>query len=77
MGYFREYDYRRLQHDGGSNLRLNQHREHDGRAFYLHPLNPAYEDSPAEGVVVGYLVGIVRMAGSKKVTVYDATGIIP
>ena len=51
--------------------------KHDGRQFFLHPLNPAYDDEPAQGQVVGYLVGIVRMMGSKKVTVYDAHGITP
>jgi SOS-response transcriptional repressor LexA len=51
--------------------------KHDGKGFILHPLNPAYEDVPALGTCLGYLVGIVREVGSRKVTVYDSTGIRP
>ena len=51
--------------------------KHDGKGFILHPLNPAYEDVPAIGTCLGYLVGIVREVGSRKVTVYDSTGIRP
>ncbi len=51
--------------------------KHDGKIFVLHPLNPAYEDEQAEGEVVGFLVGIVRQDGSKRVTVYDSHGIRP
>lgn len=51
--------------------------KHDGTDFYLHPLNEKYQDCPAEGDVIGYLVGIVRQQGSRHVTVYDATGIRP
>lgn len=51
--------------------------KHDGKGFVLHPLNSAYEDCPATGECVGYLVGIVREIGSRKVTVYDSTGIRP
>lgn len=51
--------------------------KHDGENFVLHPLNPAYPDEKAEGSMVGYLVGIVREQGSKRVTVYDAHGIRP
>lgn len=51
--------------------------KHDGRDFILHPLNPKYEDQVAEGSYVGYLVGIVREAGTREVTVYDSKGIRP
>jgi transcriptional regulator with XRE-family HTH domain len=51
--------------------------KHDGTNFILHPLNSAYEDEPATGSMVGYLVGIVREQGSKRVTVYDPGGIRP
>lgn len=51
--------------------------KHDGRGYILHPLNPAYEDQPADGDVLGYLVGIVRHIRSKRVTVYDEHGITP
>lgn len=51
--------------------------KHNGREFILHPLNPAYDDVPAIGCVVGYLVGIVREQGSRRVTVYDSHGITP
>jgi SOS-response transcriptional repressor LexA len=52
--------------------------KHDGSDYVLHPLNPKYEDEVDEGgEQIGYLVGIVRIHGSKKVTVYDETGIVP
>ena len=51
--------------------------KHNGDGFILHPLNDSYKDEPALGTVVGFLVGIVRQMGSKKVTVYDAYGILP
>jgi DNA-binding XRE family transcriptional regulator len=51
--------------------------KHDGREFILHPLNPKYEDEVATGTSVGYLVGIVREQGSRRVTVYDSHGIMP
>lgn len=50
---------------------------HNGRIFVLHPLNPEYEDEPAEGTVLGYLIGIVRQIGSGRWTRYDPYGIIP
>ena len=59
------------------NLVTIKELKHDGKAFILHPLNPAYEDVPATGISLGYLVGIVREIGSRKVTVYDSTGIRP
>lgn len=49
--------------------------KHDGERFMLHALNPGYNAEPARGTVVGYLVGIVREQGSRKVTVYDPSGI--
>jgi len=49
--------------------------KHDGNKFVLHPENPSYEDVEARGLCIGYLVGIVREVGSKRVTVYDPTGI--
>jgi SOS-response transcriptional repressor LexA len=51
--------------------------KHDGQDYYLHPLNPKYEDCRPEGTCVGYLVGIVRWKGSKKTTEYDGNGIYP
>lgn len=51
--------------------------KHDGEAYYLHPINPRYDVERAEGSMVGYLVGIVREQGSRRVTVYDAHGIRP
>jgi len=52
--------------------------KHDGQNFILHPLNSKYQDEIIDGgEQVGYLVGIIRQQGSKKVTVYDATGITP
>ena len=54
-----------------------KHLRHDGNNYLLSPVNPAYESVPAEGQQVGYLVGIVRENGSRRTTVYDATGIRP
>jgi SOS-response transcriptional repressor LexA len=51
--------------------------KHDGERFFLHPLNPAYSDTPADGTCMGYLVGIVRRWGSREITVYDPNGIHP
>ena len=52
--------------------------KHDGKDYILHPLNPKYVDEVIDGgEQVGYLVGIIRQHGSKKVTVYDETGITP
>lgn len=50
---------------------------HDGKAFILHPLNPAYQDEPAEGMSVGYLVGVIRRVGKRTRTDYDPDGIRP
>lgn len=51
--------------------------KHDGEQFILHPINPSYEDTPVppDGVVLGYLVGIVRTEGLRKTTLYDPSGI--
>ena len=52
--------------------------KHNGTDYYLHALNSKYEDVPVDGgVQVGYLVGIIRQQGSKRVTVYDPNGITP
>ena len=50
---------------------------HNGRELILHPTNPAYADEVAQGKFVGYLVGIVRRIGSKKVIIAESRGIIP
>ncbi len=50
---------------------------HDGERFLLRAVNRAYPDVPATGRFVGYLVGIVREQGSRRVTVYDSSGIRP
>lgn len=51
--------------------------KHNGANFLLHPLNPTYDDCMALGTVIGYLVGIVREQGTRRVTVYDSHGIRP
>ena len=51
--------------------------KHDGQNFTLHALNPKYPDVVADGQSMGYLVGIVREMGSRRVTVYDSLGIRP
>lgn len=50
---------------------------HDGANFVLRPLNPRYQENLAEGMMLGFLVGIVREKGTLRTTVYDASGIIP
>jgi len=50
---------------------------HDGQNFILHALNPSYADIVADGQSMGYLVGIVREIGSRRMTVYDSLGIRP
>jgi SOS-response transcriptional repressor LexA len=50
---------------------------HDGERFLLRAVNRAYPDVPAVGRFVGFLVGIVREQGSRRVTVYDSSGIRP
>ena len=59
------------------NLLTIKQLKHDGKEYVLVPVNPSYETVRAEGVQVGYLVGIVRQSGSKRVTVYDPSGIRP
>ncbi|MCC6686595.1 MAG: helix-turn-helix domain-containing protein [Fimbriimonadaceae bacterium] len=51
--------------------------KHDGAQYILHALNPNLPDVPAQGSVVGYLVGIVRMIGRRRITDYDPDGIRP
>ncbi len=51
--------------------------KHDGKDYVLHPINAKYEDTTAVGTQVGFLVGIVRESGSRRMTIYDATGIRP
>jgi SOS-response transcriptional repressor LexA len=59
------------------NLITVKQLHHDGKDFILKPLNPSYEECRAAGSVVGYLVGIIREIGTKKMTVYDRHGIRP
>lgn len=65
-----------LHRDGDGRATIKQ-LKHNGASFILHPLNPSYEDCIATGAVVGYLVGIVREQGTRRVTVYDSHGIRP
>jgi len=51
--------------------------KHDGKNYILHPCNPAYQDEIAIGKNVAYLVGIIRTVGSRRITIYDETGIRP
>lgn len=51
--------------------------KHDGRSFFLHPENPNYEDIRVEGQVIGFLIGVVREAGSQRITITDLNGIRP
>lgn len=52
--------------------------KHDGEQFILHKLNPRYPDAESDHwECVGFLVGIIRVQGTKRVTVYDPQGIRP
>ena len=51
--------------------------KHDGERFLLASTNEAFPDIPAEGLVIGHLVGIVREQGSRITTEYDSNGIRP
>jgi SOS-response transcriptional repressor LexA len=51
--------------------------KHDGERFILSSTNEAFPDVPAEGLVIGHLVGIVREQGSRITTEYDSNGIRP
>jgi hypothetical protein len=49
--------------------------KHDGTNYLLEAINSVYETVEAKGSMIGYLVGIVREQGSRRVTVYDSHGI--
>lgn len=51
--------------------------KHDGATYVLQPINPTYNSIPAEGNMLGYLVGIVRERGTQRITIFDSTGILP
>ncbi|MBA4291372.1 hypothetical protein C0431_00195 [bacterium] len=51
--------------------------KHDGEQYVLLPLNTRYDAFPAEGAMLGYLVGIVRERGTQRITIYDSSGIVP
>jgi SOS-response transcriptional repressor LexA len=51
--------------------------KHNGTQFILHPINPAYNEVEARGTCLGYLVGIVREHGTRRVTIFDSAGISP
>jgi SOS-response transcriptional repressor LexA len=51
--------------------------KHNGTNYKLHPLNPKYLPQPADGQMLGYLVGIIRERGTQRITIFDSTGILP
>ena len=51
--------------------------KHDGERFILSSVNKSFAEVPAEGLVIGHLVGIVREQGSRITTEYDSNGIRP
>lgn len=51
--------------------------KHDGHMPVLHPLNPTYSDEPANGNVIGVLIGYDRKVGKRRVTAFDPDGITP
>jgi len=59
------------------NLVTVKQLKHDGETYTLHPLNPRYHTNPAEGSMLGYLVGIVRERGTQRITIFDSSGILP
>jgi SOS-response transcriptional repressor LexA len=51
---------------------------HDGKEFILHKLNPRYAPAEADHwECIGYLVAILRVQGTKRVSVFDPSGIRP
>jgi SOS-response transcriptional repressor LexA len=59
------------------NLVTVKQLKHDGTTYVLHPLNTSYEPTPAEGNMLGFLVGIIRERGTQRITIFDSTGILP
>jgi len=59
------------------NLVTVKQLKHDGETYLLQPLNPRYQVNPAEGSMLGYLVGIVRERGTQRITIFDSSGILP
>lgn len=59
------------------NLVTIKQLKHDGTSYTLHPINPGYQPAPAQGNMLGYLVGIVRERGTQRITIFDSSGILP
>lgn len=57
-------------HRTPDNLVTVKQLKHDGERFILHPGNPSYEDVPATGRQVGFLIGILRDVGDLRLTIY-------
>jgi SOS-response transcriptional repressor LexA len=52
--------------------------KHDGTSYVLHKLNPKYPPVTAEQwEVIGYLVGVIRIEGTRRTAVFDPSGIRP
>jgi SOS-response transcriptional repressor LexA len=66
-----------ILHRSQDNLLTVKTLRHDGEKFLLKAENIRYPEVEARGSVVGFLLGIVRVQGSRKVTVYDGNGIRP
>ncbi len=59
------------------NLITVKQLKHDGTTYILNPINSSYNAFPAEGDMLGYLVGIIRERGTQRITIFDSTGILP
>lgn len=51
--------------------------KHEGNQFMLVSINPEISPAPADGLIIGHLVGIVRTQGSRITTEFDPNGIRP
>lgn len=60
--------------EGGHQIKI---LKHDGQHFVYRSLNPTYPEVQAYGELIGYLVGIVRIEGSRVEMHYDPNGLKP
>lgn len=49
----------------------------DGTQYLYRSLNPRYPDEPAEGELIGYVIGIYRIQGSTESILFDPNGLRP
>lgn len=59
------------------NLVTVKQLKHNGTNYILQPINQTYQPTPADGSMLGFLVGIVRERGTQRLTIFDSSGILP